>query len=266
MGAGGPLMALINGQMWDGTLYETPQLGATEIWEFVNLTGDAHPIHLHLVQFQLLSRQKFRLSQYMKAYTAANPVLPTDNPVAVSPAPYVNGQPAGPNLNEAGWKDTFVMFPGEVTRVIVRFSSQDGTTFPFDATAEPGYVYHCHILEHEDNEMMRPFKVVAPAPAVAAKLGDMPESFGLKQNYPNPFNPTTEISFALPVAGSVQLKVFNILGQEVKTLVDGKLNAGEHVATWDGKDSRGNGAASGVYLYRLEAGDIRETRKMLLLK
>jgi len=266
MGAGGPLMALINGQLWSGTLYELPEVGATEIWEFVNMTGDAHPIHLHLVQFQLLSRQKFRVSQYTKAYGAVNPVLPTDNPVAVSPAPYVSGKPAGPNPNESGWKDTFIMYPGEVTRVIVRFSPQDGApTFPFDATAEPGYVYHCHILEHEDNEMMRPFKLVAPAAAVA-KTEVFPETFGLSQNYPNPFNPSTEISFALPTAGHVQLKVFNVLGQEVQTLVDGQMGAGTHVVTWNGKDAGGSQAASGVYFYRLDTGDVRETRKMMLIK
>lgn len=265
MGAGGPLAMFINGQMWDGAVTELPEIGATEIWEFVNLTADAHPIHLHLVQFQLLDRQKFRLSQYNKAYTAANPVIPTDNPVTVSPTPYLSGKPQPPDPNELGWKDTFKMFPGEVTRVLVRFSPQDGSgVFPFDPTAEPGYVFHCHILEHEDNEMMRPFKVVAPAPL--AKTGVSPETFGLSQNYPNPFNPSTEISFALPSAGYVRLKVFNILGQEVQTLVDRQMDAGNHVVTWNGKDSGGNQAASGVYFYRLDADQQRETRKMLLIK
>ncbi|UCG61370.1 MAG: multicopper oxidase domain-containing protein [Candidatus Zixiibacteriota bacterium] len=261
MGAGGPLEALINGQKWGGTLYELPQLGATEIWEFVNLTGDAHPIHLHLVQFQLVSRQKFRVNQYTKAYDAANPVLPTDNPVAVSPAPYVSGKPKGPNPNESGWKDTFIMYPGEVSRVVVRFAPQDGgPSFPFDATAEPGYVYHCHILEHEDNEMMRPFKVVAPA-AAAAKPGDVPETFGLRQNYPNPFNPTTDIAFALSRPGHVTLNVYNIVGQKVATLADGNYSAGEHTVSWDA-----SAMSSGVYFYRLESAEVRETRKMLLLK
>lgn len=264
MGANGPLEALINGQKWGGTLYELPQLGATEIWEFVNLTGDAHPIHLHLVQFQLLSRQKFRMNQYIKAYNAANPVLPTDNPVAVSPAPYVNGQPNPPNPNETGWKDTFIMYPGEVSTVIVRFAPQDGvSSFPFDATAEPGYVYHCHILEHEDNEMMRPFKVVAPV-AVAAKTETAeagPVTAGLNQNYPNPFNPSTEISFSLPNPGHVLLEVYNVVGQKVTTLADRSYGAGVHSVTWDA-----SALSSGIYFYRLEAGEVRDTRKMMLLK
>jgi len=112
--------------------------------------------------------------------------------------------------------------------------------------------------------MMRPFNLVAPLPL--AKTGTVPENFALGQNYPNPFNPSTEISFSLPSASHVQLKVFNVLGQEVQTLADGHLGAGQHVVTWNGKDAGGNQAASGVYFYRLDAGDVRETRKMMLIK
>ena len=95
----------------------------------------------------------------------------------------------------------------------------------------------------------------------AAKEASLPTEFALHQNYPNPFNPTTEISFSLPNAGDVKLEIFNIMGQKVTTLVDGQLEAGEHVIPWNGCE-----VASGVYFYRLRAGDFISTRKMLLLK
>ncbi len=64
-----------------------------------------------------------------------------------------------PQPNEQCWKDTITVYPSEVVTIRVRFAQQDGTSFPFDATAGPGYVWHCHLLEHEDNEMMRPYKI-----------------------------------------------------------------------------------------------------------
>jgi len=88
-----------------------------------------------------------------------------------------------------------------------------------------------------------------------------PPSVTLLGNYPNPFNPATEISFSLPSASHVKLEIFNVMGQKVGTLVDGQLEAGEHVVRWDGSE-----AASGVYFYRLQAGDFVETKKMMLLK
>ena len=82
--------------------------------------------------------------------------------VPVPVAPYLKGRPVPADANERGWKDTFRMNPGEVTRVLIRFAPQDESpAFAFDATAEPGYVWHCHILEHEENDMMRPYHLVA---------------------------------------------------------------------------------------------------------
>ena len=104
---------------------------------------------------------------------------------------------------------------------------------------------------------------------VGPKTGDesMPEpddgkgSIIVTQNYPNPFNPATEISFSLSEATHVRLEVYNVMGQHITTLIDSYLEAGGHTVTWDGK-----GSASGVYLYRLEAGEFVATKKMLLLK
>lgn len=99
-----------------------------------------------------------------------------------------------------------------------------------------------------------------------APSANLPTSFGMSQNVPNPFNPTTQVSFALPKAAKVNLSVYNVLGQQVKTLVDGDMNAGYQTVTWDGTDRTGSQVASGVYFYKLRAGDYSDTKKMLLLK
>ncbi|MBD3401729.1 T9SS type A sorting domain-containing protein [candidate division GN15 bacterium] len=94
----------------------------------------------------------------------------------------------------------------------------------------------------------------------------VPSTVELYQNYPNPFNPTTTISFALPGGSEVELSVYNLLGQKVRTLTDRYYSAGTYELTWDGQDSRGQTVASGVYFYRLRAGEIVQQKKMLLLK
>ncbi len=92
------------------------------------------------------------------------------------------------------------------------------------------------------------------------------KEFTLEQNYPNPFNPSTTIKFTLHKSGMVKLVVYDMLGREVKTLVNGKKMAGEYQVTWDGVDNSGKKVASGLYYYRLESKNFRQTRKMLMLK
>ena len=89
----------------------------------------------------------------------------------------------------------------------------------------------------------------------------LPKPFELAQNFPNPFNPATEIQFSLPRKCDVKLEVFNILGQRIATLVNRPMEAGYHTATFDGSK-----VASGIYLYRLQAGDFVESKKMMLVK
>jgi hypothetical protein len=109
---------------------------------------------------------------------------------------------------------------------------------------------------------------ISIATGVASPLPTfVPESFALQQNYPNPFNPTTTIRYDLRQAGDVKLRVFNVLGQEVRTLVNRFKGIGRHEEFWDGKDNAGNRGASGVYVYALEIADkFKESKKMLLLK
>lgn len=105
-----------------------------------------------------------------------------------------------------------------------------------------------------------------------AKIGEdetgvsQPEEFQLLQNYPNPFNPQTEISYNLPEDSHVKLSIYNLLGQTVKILVDEFQGTGSKEVTWDGRNERGESVASGIYLYRLEAGKFTQTKKMSLLK
>lgn len=132
---GESMIMLLNNTPWHMPVTENPVLDSVEIWSFINTTDDSHPIHLHLVRFQILDRRRFEPFFYQATgeirYTG--PVTP--------PAP-----------EEAGWKDTVRADPRMVTRIIVRFEGYLGR-----------YVWHCHVLEHEDNEMMRPYEVIAAA-------------------------------------------------------------------------------------------------------
>lgn len=99
-----------------------------------------------------------------------------------------------------------------------------------------------------------------------APTANLPTEFAMSQNVPNPFNPSTQIQFALPKDAQVNLSIYNVLGQHVTTLVDDMMRAGRQTVTWDGADATGTQVASGVYFYKLRAGDFSDTKKMLLLK
>jgi hypothetical protein len=93
-----------------------------------------------------------------------------------------------------------------------------------------------------------------------------PESFLLEQNYPNPFNPTTTIRFYIPKEGNVELKIFDLLGREVRTMTEGFLRSGIHSFVWNGKNDNGFQVSSGVYIYRLKSGSYMQSKKMVLTK
>ena len=127
------ILMLLNGTYWHQLITEKPRIDSTEIWNLVNLTDEVHPIHLHLVRFQVLDRRVFERFEYQRPGNLRylGPVTPLEQ-------------------NEMGWKDTVRAQPHAVTRIIARFEGYKGR-----------YVWHCHNLEHEDNEMMRPYEVIA---------------------------------------------------------------------------------------------------------
>ncbi|WP_063902111.1 multicopper oxidase family protein [Burkholderia ubonensis] len=131
------------GRPYESAQTEVVTAGSVEVWEILNLTGDTHPIHFHLVNVQVLSRQAFSAKTYSGG------------------APNYLGPLMAPDLNELGWKETVRMNPGEVTRVIMKFGLS-GVPFavpPSPRTGGNEYVWHCHILEHEEHDMMRPLIV-----------------------------------------------------------------------------------------------------------
>jgi spore coat protein A, manganese oxidase len=239
-GPGGPVEVLLNNTRWDGAsapnvassfpdgISEQPRVGSTELWEIVNLTEDAHPIHTHLVQFEILNRQSFdtdgQITGIGQGYIGVDNEDPATSipgawarafgsplpqqcdgldqlnpcPGYGPPLPYllgsrttnltngqknvpvVGGNPdvtpyllddaSAPPPEESGLKDTAKASPGQVMRIVMRWAPTSApiipnkslagiNLYPFDPTSGPGYVWHCHILDHEDNEMMRPYKV-----------------------------------------------------------------------------------------------------------
>ncbi len=219
---GGPVEILVNNSMWAGKprsdftavtingiteyISETPQEGDTELWEIVNTTMDAHPIHTHLATFQIVNRQAYDTKSFLAAYGAAFPGTgqstcpagvycpafgpPLNYDPALNPlsggkyggnpdvTPYLQDGGKPPNPDEVGWKDTVLALPGTVTRFLVRFAPTDTAVnaiagYPFSpndgtngsVSNSHGYVWHCHIIDHEDNEMMRPDVIIPLAGA-----------------------------------------------------------------------------------------------------
>ena len=161
---GVPLMALVNNLPFMTDQIETPVVDTVEQWNIINTTGDTHPIHLHLVQFQLMGRQKFDVDEYMETNYSE---LPDPDGAGLGPWPapsaddFTRGPMRPPDANETGWKDTVRANPGEITRIVVPFGGGAAAGVPFDQSFTGEYVVHCHILEHEDNEMMQPYRVVS---------------------------------------------------------------------------------------------------------
>ncbi|MDZ7341466.1 MAG: T9SS type A sorting domain-containing protein [candidate division KSB1 bacterium] len=102
--------------------------------------------------------------------------------------------------------------------------------------------------------------------AAATALIRRPQSFSLASNYPNPFNAETEICYQLPQACQVTMKIYNLLGRELRTLVDHEQTAGEHIVRWDSRDADGQALPSGIYIYRLQAGSFVACRKLALVR
>jgi FtsP/CotA-like multicopper oxidase with cupredoxin domain len=221
--SGAPLEVLVNNTAFNGLesagvaadfpidgVSEAPQQGSTELWEIINLTADAHPMHLHLTQFQVVGRQSFNTDplvgpgDYVANWGAAfgtdlRPLSPgctvgqycpgfgppfsystanADGALGGNPAlgglvtagGYLLDDNVGPRPEESGWKDTAKAWPGQVLRILVRYTPSSAPVvantsyvgqnlYAFDPKKGNGYVWHCHIIDHEDNDMMRPIRV-----------------------------------------------------------------------------------------------------------
>jgi spore coat protein A len=134
---------------FEDAVTETPRAGTIEDWVYINMTGDTHPMHSHLVTFQVVGRTPFDVEAYEAAYGTPNGV-----PGGIDPTPFATGTMQPPGRTERGFKDTVKANPGEFITIRARFDLPNGVSAP------QTYVHHCHIVEHEDNDMMRPFTVV----------------------------------------------------------------------------------------------------------
>ncbi|HEX6169285.1 MAG TPA: multicopper oxidase domain-containing protein [Chitinophagaceae bacterium] len=220
-------------------LTENPALNSTEIWELYNETMDAHPIHLHLVSMQMISRQKF------VARVNEENGKPTNIRLV--------GQPKYPGPDEQGWKDTWVMMPGEVTKVIAKFD-------------RPGlYVWHCHILSHEEHDMMRPFFVGEMDNAIVNRSAvinkeNAEAALQLKVT-PNPFSNYVTIQLSLTETKNVSINLYDIKGSLVKKTYAGKKDAGIQRISIDGSSM-----ADGIYFCEIIINEERFFRKLVLQK
>lgn len=139
---------LLNASDFEQSPTENPRAGTTEDWVYVNLTGDTHPMHSHLVTFQVVGRTPFDAVGNLEAYGGQFGVAG-----GIDPTPFATGPMLPPEPTERGFKDTVKVNPGYFTTIRAKYELPEGVT------AAQTYVYHCHILEHEDNDMMRPFTV-----------------------------------------------------------------------------------------------------------
>lgn len=159
------------------------------------------------------------------------------------------------------WQGDFTMHPLSSTSVpagAASFHQGSGSSFSYIVSVAGTYMYQCDI--HFSLGMTGSFTAVATG-VENAWNSSQPDDFKLEQNYPNPFNPTTAIQFSVAKLSIVDLKIFDLGGREVETLVDGPMEAGAHQVTFDASRF-----ASGIYFYRLQAGSFTATKKFVLLK
>ncbi|KAK4752566.1 hypothetical protein SAY87_021372 [Trapa incisa] len=148
----------VNGKRFEDPVTETPKSGSTEVWEVINLTSDNHPFHMHLATFQAVKVQCL-----VDVNTFTNCMKTLNDAVACNITGQATGKVVDIPAYEKTWKNTVKMEPGCKTTLVVKFTlvGHADAGYPFVATGSPGYVYHCHILDHEDNAMIRPMQLVA---------------------------------------------------------------------------------------------------------
>ena len=172
-----------------------------------------------------------------------------------------------------GEKEDLTPGQGEIATLVFRIDDPTLTELNISPVSienhYPMFVYtesvdgaaHTRVLEPEFSSI-----TIALAQNPGEEEEILPTEFALRQNYPNPFNPSTSLLFDLPAATHVNLEILNVLGQKVRTLVDDYREAGSYTVIWDGLNDYGRTAASGVYFYRISAGENQAVKKMMMLK
>ncbi|GAB3299997.1 multicopper oxidase domain-containing protein [Hymenobacter humi] len=225
-----PMLGTLDGgpMRHEDPITETPALNSTEIWEIYNFTPDAHPIHLHLVSFRVLSSQDMTGTVNHETGEVSNVQL--------------QGQLLPPEPGQAGKKDTYPVAPGQMTRLLATFD-RAGL-----------YAWHCHILSHEDHDMMRPYFVGSPQVTQSghSQVGDASGPAWRNspfQIYPNPFTRFANLQLNVAEASAVAVRLFDLSGRLVRQLPARQLPAGQHLLPIDGTNLQ-----SGMYLCELQVG------------
>jgi len=265
--------AFVTGAATGGTPMEMP----FEIWNTGIDTPDDPGDDCRLFPYLIDSEQdgEFDIAAIDHAVSGGNDDPETDWFYWVIPADQTPGQAGYEAItNEITTNPAAHEYLGPLTAgtdamrrmVLVNWNGGDVSdpTFPANMDAvmpEEGTVFR--IISSKPNN---PGDILQVHGTVGIAGQPVPEVFDLSQNYPNPFNPVTHIQFSLANKVKVKLEVFNVLGQRVKTLVDSDMAPGKHEVTWDGRNDAGARVGSGIYFYRLKAGDYVNSRKMILIK
>jgi len=228
------------------------EVGDIKIWEVHNLTGGDHNYHTHGFHFQHLETEFVDMDNPENNYVAAASHLEDKDTIKLPRRP-------GARLRSR-----------TITRLAVEFSDvgREGTIEAYGrqptVDRSGGWLVHCHILEHSATGMMSFFQVQDQTTDIV-DVPEVPEEFHVFQNYPNPFNPETAIRFRIANTSKVTVKIYNILGEEIRVLVNNKAyEAGTHTVHWDATNQDGIAVASGVYFYQVLTDNFSTVRRMTL--
>jgi len=266
--------------MWMDPVTEKVNLNDTEEWEIYNETADAHPIHLHSVSMQLVNRQYYKAAEFdpsmlmrmnqeialpgnmklapsmaMSFMSAANTTINSQTVAMPMEGKLTDIKMVGmemmPTSDEMGWKDTWVIYPGQVMRVRAKFD------LPGD------YVWHCHILSHEDHDMMRPLKIIPNnTPITPDATANFIKNIQLTV-MPNPFTTKATIQFNMKETLPVSIVLYDNLGKAVKKIFSGKLEPGAQYFYVSAQDVK---LTPGTYPVQITIGKQRATVNLIYVK